>query len=44
MDELNAMNLTELAAISEVWDIDTCSITTKADLVAAILAAQEAAA
>ena len=43
-EELNAMSLTELAAIAEVWDIDTSSITTKADLVAAILAAQEAAA
>lgn len=43
-EELNAMSLTELTAIAEVWDIDTSEITTKADLVAAILAAQKAAA
>lgn len=42
--ELEAMDITELAELAEMWDIDTSEITTKAGLVTAILEAQEAAA
>jgi hypothetical protein len=38
------MDITELAELAEMWDIDTSEITTKAGLVTAILEAQAAAA